>query len=220
MCFINACKIYFRWAWGTHEKFFGLHNISVCLKYSLWNVLRQELCPGANLVSIYTSFGQIIDSAQDCGNSSAIQRLNYCSLALSHLNLIGSDGHISWHNTLKVAHVGFVMIPFYAQFGAAKLHPWRFFLFIYLSTINMRVTSWGSHAYIDYKLIHNISMRMSANIHSLTKTVFYHTCQGYPGYFQEPHWKSMGLPEISRVTWQLCFILITTQVSSPQARHG
>ena len=27
-----------------------------------------------------------------------------------------------------------------------------------------------------------------------------HTCQGYPGYFQEPHWKSMGLPEISRVT--------------------
>ena len=30
-----------------------------------------------------------------------------------------------------------------------------------------------------------------------------HTCQGYPGYFQEPHWKSMGLPEISRVIWQL-----------------
>ena len=26
----------------------------------------------------------------------------------------------------------------------------------------------------------------------------------YPGYFQEPHWKSMGLLEISRVTWQLC----------------
>ena len=26
----------------------------------------------------------------------------------------------------------------------------------------------------------------------------------YPGYFREPHWKSMGLPEISRVTWQLC----------------
>ena len=31
-----------------------------------------------------------------------------------------------------------------------------------------------------------------------------HTCQGYPGYFQEPHWKSIGLPEISRVTWQSC----------------
>ena len=26
--------------------------------------------------------------------------------------------------------------------------------------------------------------------------------RGYPGYFQEPHWKSMGLPEISRVTGQ------------------
>ena len=31
-----------------------------------------------------------------------------------------------------------------------------------------------------------------------------HTWQGYPGYFWEPHWKSMVLPEISRVTWQLC----------------
>ena len=26
----------------------------------------------------------------------------------------------------------------------------------------------------------------------------------YPGYFQESYWKSMGLPEISRVTWQVC----------------
>ena len=26
----------------------------------------------------------------------------------------------------------------------------------------------------------------------------------YPGYFREPHWFSVGLPEISRVTWQLC----------------
>ena len=24
------------------------------------------------------------------------------------------------------------------------------------------------------------------------------------GYFQEPHWLPMGLPEISRVTWQVC----------------
>ena len=31
----------------------------------------------------------------------------------------------------------------------------------------------------------------------------HHTCQGYPGYFQQPHWKSRGLPEISRITWQL-----------------
>ena len=28
-------------------------------------------------------------------------------------------------------------------------------------------------------------------------------CQVYPGYFQEPHWKSVGLLEISRVIWQL-----------------
>ena len=27
--------------------------------------------------------------------------------------------------------------------------------------------------------------------------------QLHPWYFQEPHWKSMGLPEISRVTWQI-----------------
>ena len=26
----------------------------------------------------------------------------------------------------------------------------------------------------------------------------------YPGYFWEPYWFSMGLPEISRVTWQVC----------------
>ena len=30
-----------------------------------------------------------------------------------------------------------------------------------------------------------------------------HNSQCYPGYFREPHWNSMGLPEISRVTWQL-----------------
>ena len=32
-------------------------------------------------------------------------------------------------------------------------------------------------------------------------------CQSYPGYFWEPHWNSMGLLEISRVTWQLCMRL-------------
>ena len=26
-------------------------------------------------------------------------------------------------------------------------------------------------------------------------------CTGYPGYFRQPHWMSMGLPKISRVTW-------------------
>ena len=41
-------------------------------------------------------------------------------------------------------------------------------------------------------------------------TTFYafDSCQGYPEYFQEPHWKSTGLPEI---TWQLCFIFIWTK---------
>ena len=34
----------------------------------------------------------------------------------------------------------------------------------------------------------------------------WHTCQGCPGYFREPHWMSMGLPEISGVTWQLWFM--------------
>ena len=29
------------------------------------------------------------------------------------------------------------------------------------------------------------------------------SCQSYSGYFQEPHWRSMGLPEISCLTWQL-----------------
>ena len=38
-----------------------------------------------------------------------------------------------------------------------------------------------------------------------------HTCQGYPGYLREPHWKSMGLPEVSRVTWQICKILTARQ---------
>ena len=33
-----------------------------------------------------------------------------------------------------------------------------------------------------------------------------YTCQVTLGYFWEPHWKSMGLPEISRVTWQVCQI--------------
>ena len=26
----------------------------------------------------------------------------------------------------------------------------------------------------------------------------------YPGYFREVYWQSLGLPEISRVTWQVC----------------
>ena len=43
-----------------------------------------------------------------------------------------------------------------------------------------------------------------------------HTCQGYPGYFQVSHWKSMGLLEISRVTWQLW----TCHSLSMTARYG
>ena len=34
----------------------------------------------------------------------------------------------------------------------------------------------------------------------------------YPGYFREPHWKSMGLPEISRVTWWICFSEIRIKI--------
>ena len=29
----------------------------------------------------------------------------------------------------------------------------------------------------------------------------------YPGYFRDPHWKSMGLPEISWVTWHLSILV-------------
>ena len=36
----------------------------------------------------------------------------------------------------------------------------------------------------------------------------YHTCICHPGYFREPHWQSVGLPEISRVTWHLWYINI------------
>ena len=32
-----------------------------------------------------------------------------------------------------------------------------------------------------------------------------HTCQGYSNYFWEPHGNSMGLPEISRVIWQVWY---------------
>ena len=35
----------------------------------------------------------------------------------------------------------------------------------------------------------------------------------YPGYFREPHWLSMGLLEISRVTWQLWSSDFSLQVS-------
>ena len=35
------------------------------------------------------------------------------------------------------------------------------------------------------------------------------TCHGYPGYSREPNWKSMGLPEISSVTWKAWIYLIS-----------
>ena len=43
------------------------------------------------------------------------------------------------------------------------------------------------------------------------------TCHGYPGYSREPHWKSMGLPEISSVTWKawICLISRTGSMSLP-----
>ena len=36
----------------------------------------------------------------------------------------------------------------------------------------------------------------------------------YPGYFQEPYWLSMGLLEISRVTWQVCNFFRTSLIIS------
>ena len=40
------------------------------------------------------------------------------------------------------------------------------------------------------------------------------TCQDYPGYFLELNWKSVGLLEISRVTWQLwCFVFTSPMAS-------
>ena len=34
-----------------------------------------------------------------------------------------------------------------------------------------------------------------------TCVMFYAYLSRYPGYFREPHWKSVGLPGVSRVTW-------------------
>ena len=39
------------------------------------------------------------------------------------------------------------------------------------------------------------------------------SCQDYPGYSREPNWKSIGLREISWVTWQLWNPLLTTLTS-------
>ena len=47
---------------------------------------------------------------------------------------------------------------------------------------------------------------MLINIQTVTHTAY---LSSYPGYFREPHWLSMGLPEISRVTWQvLCTYIV------------
>ena len=41
-----------------------------------------------------------------------------------------------------------------------------------------------------------VTHRDRVNLH----VCVFHTCQGYPGYFREPHWIPMGILEISRVT--------------------
>ena len=46
-------------------------------------------------------------------------------------------------------------------------------------------------------------MRASYGVSFVCQNVMSHL-QGYPGYFQEPHLKSMGHLDISRVNWQLC----------------
>ena len=46
-----------------------------------------------------------------------------------------------------------------------------------------------------------------------------HTCQGRPGYFGEPEWISMQLPEISRVTWQI-WNLIFYRIPSIEIRRS
>ena len=41
----------------------------------------------------------------------------------------------------------------------------------------------------------------------------------YPGYSWEPHWLSMGLPEISRVAWQVCIKHNTCMQKRPWQCH-
>ena len=53
----------------------------------------------------------------------------------------------------------------------------------------------------------SIKMRFYKNSNSHYNNKM-HTFQGYPGYFREPQWFSMGLSEISRVTlqvWRWCW---------------
>ena len=47
---------------------------------------------------------------------------------------------------------------------------------------------------------------------SCTKPSIYAYPWSYPGYFREPHWKSMGFPEISSVTWEVCIRLISYNI--------
>ena len=61
---------------------------------------------------------------------------------------------------------------------------------------------WASGNGSRYKYISLTMNSRSAGINYslIGKGLKFHACQCYPGYFREPHWISMGLPEISRVT--------------------
>ena len=52
---------------------------------------------------------------------------------------------------------------------------------------------------------HNLTSGPSYRVSVVFWEKIYHVTylSSYPGYFQEPHWFSMGLPEISRATWQV-----------------
>ena len=41
-----------------------------------------------------------------------------------------------------------------------------------------------------------------------------------PGYFRQPQWLSLGLPEISRVTWQVCIRRLVVYIYDMAVSHG
>ena len=47
-----------------------------------------------------------------------------------------------------------------------------------------------------------------------------YTCQGYRGYFREPHWNSMGLPETFRVTLTSMSVFYTTVPKAALCLNG
>ena len=50
------------------------------------------------------------------------------------------------------------------------------------------------------------------------KKPIFHTCHGYPEYFWEPHWKSMGLPEISSSAVPIVSIMVAGNMMTQVGR--